>query len=166
MSKLVLNRFNRLINNAIVVLGTKEIIPAMVFSKIERMSAYVEHYYMHTPRMMILIIEPISNPQCRDYVPAWREKLLETILLKLASTTLVVGEYYTYTHCFMNRYFVAIDLLRKYALTLEEGITEDEEDPNINILIYITYFPILLMDRKWKQPFIHHILRALTFNSR
>ena len=42
ISKLVLDRFNRLIDNAIVVLGTKEIIPAMVFSKIGRMSAYVD----------------------------------------------------------------------------------------------------------------------------
>ena len=89
--------------------------------------------------MMILVIEPISNPQCRDYVPAWREKLLETILLKLASTTLVAGEYYTYIHCFMARYFVAIDLLRKLALALEEGITVDEEDPNMNIDLHYLF---------------------------
>ena len=139
MSKLVSNRFNRLIDNAIVVLGTEEIIPAIVFSKIGRMSAYVEHYYMHTPRMMILVIEPISNPQCRDYVPAWREKLLETILLKLASTTLVAGEYYSYTNCFMARYFVAIDLLRKLAFALEEGITIDEEDANMNIDLHYLF---------------------------
>ena len=95
MSQLVLNWFDRLLNNAIVVLGTKKIIPAMVFSKIGRLSAYVEHYYMHTPRMMILIVEPISNAQLREYVPAWKDELVETILLKLASTALVAGEYYT-----------------------------------------------------------------------
>ena len=138
MSQLVKNRFNRLLDSAIVVLGTKKIIPAMVFSKIGRMSAYIEHYYMHTPRMMILIVE--SNPQCRNYVPAWREKLLETILLKLASTVLVAGEYYTYINCFMARYFVAIDLLRKLALALEEGITIDEEDPDLNVDLHFLFF--------------------------
>ena len=140
MCQVVLNRFNRLLDSAIVVLGTKEIVPAMVFSKIGRMSAYIEHYYMHTPRMMILIMEPISNPQCREYVPAWREEHLETILLKLASTALVAGEYYTYIHCFMARYFEAIDLLRKLALALEEGITIDEEDPDMNIDLHYLFF--------------------------
>ena len=76
--------------------------------------------------MMILIVEPISKPQNRGYVPAWREELLESILLKLASTDLIAGDYYTYINCFMARYFVAIDLLRKLAFALEEGITIDE----------------------------------------
>ena len=82
---------------------------------------------------MILIVEPISKPWNRGYVPAWREELLEVILLKLASTALVVGEYYTYVHCFMARYFVSIDLLRKLAFALEEGYTIDEEDPDLNV---------------------------------
>ena len=56
MSKQVLQRFNRMIDNAIIVLVTEEIIPAMVFAKLGRMSVYIEHYYMNTPRMMILII--------------------------------------------------------------------------------------------------------------
>ena len=38
MSQLVLDRFNMLIDNAIVVLGTKDIIPAMVFAKLGRLS--------------------------------------------------------------------------------------------------------------------------------
>ena len=64
---------------------------------------------------------------------------MKTILLKLASTTLVAGEYYTYTHCFTARYFVAIDLLRKLALVPEEGITVDEEDPNLNIDLHYLF---------------------------
>ena len=63
MSQLVKKRFNRLIDTAIIVIGTEPIIPAMVFAKIGRYSAYIEHYYMHTSRMMILIVEPVSN--CR-----------------------------------------------------------------------------------------------------
>ena len=139
MSQLVLDRFNRLIDNAIVVLGTKEIIPAMVFAKLGRMSVYIEHYYMHTPRMMILIIQPVSIPQCRDYVPTWRQRLLDTILLRLASTTLVTGDYYTYINTFMARHFVAIDLLMKLVLVLEEGITVDKEDPNLNIDLHLLF---------------------------
>ena len=38
-----------------------------------------------------------------------------------------------YVHCFMARYFVAIDLLRKLAFALEEGYTFDEEDPDVNV---------------------------------
>ena len=49
-------------DSAIMVVGTKEIIPAMVFAKIGRYSAYIEHYYMHTPNTMTLIVEPISKP--------------------------------------------------------------------------------------------------------
>ena len=133
MSQVVKNRFNRLVDSAIVVIGTRDIVPAMVFSKIGRYSAYIEHYYMHTPRVMILIVEHISKPWNREYVPAWREELLDLILLKLASTTLVAGEYYTYVNCFMARYFVSIDLLRKLAFALEEGFTIDEHDPDLNI---------------------------------
>ena len=95
ISQLVLDRFNRLIDNSIVVLGTKDIIPSMVFAKFGRLSVYVEQYYTHTARMMILIIEPVFIPRCRDYAPAWRQKLLDTILLKLASTTLVAPDHYT-----------------------------------------------------------------------
>ena len=133
MSHLVKNCFNRLLDSAIVVFGTKKIIPALVFSQIGRMSAYIEHYYMHTPRVMILVVEPISNPQCRDYIPAWIERLLECILLRLASTALVAGEYYTYVHSFMARYFVDIDVLRKLAFVLEKGITIDEQDLNVDL---------------------------------
>ena len=42
MSQVVLNRFNRLLDSAIVVLGTRDIVPAMVSSKIGRFSAYIE----------------------------------------------------------------------------------------------------------------------------
>ena len=133
MSQLVKDRFTRLLDSAIVVVGTKEIVPAMVFKQIGRYSAYVEHYYMHTSHVMILIIEPVSKPWNRAYIPAWREELLDVILCKLASTALVAGEYYTYVHCFMARYFVAIDLLRKLAFALEEGYTFDEEDPDVNV---------------------------------
>ena len=128
MSQLVKDRFTRLLDSAIAVVGTKEIIPAMVFAKIGRYSAYIEHYYMHTPHTMVLIIEPLSKPWNRGYILAWRGELLEVILLKLASTALVVGESYTYVHCFKVRYFVSIDLLRKLAFALEEGYTIDEAD--------------------------------------
>ena len=98
--------------------------------------------YTHTPRVMILIMEPISNPQCRNYIPAWRDRLLEVILLKLASTATVAGNYYTYVHSFMGRYFVSIDLLWKLAFALEEGITYDEEDPDLNIDIKQLFYNI------------------------
>ena len=133
MSQLVKDRFTRILDSAIVVVGTKKIIPALVFAKIGRYSAYIEHYYMHTPNTMILIVEPISKPSNRGYIPAWREELLEVILLKLASTALVAGSYYTYVHYFMARYFVSINLLRKLAFALEEGYTFDEEDPDVNV---------------------------------
>ena len=121
------------------MLGTKDIIPAMVFAKLGRMSVYIEHYYMHTARMMILIIEPVFIPKCREYTPAWRQRLLDTILLKLASTTLVAGDHYTYIHIFMARHFVSIDLLRKLPLAVEEGITVDEADPNLNIDLHYLF---------------------------
>ena len=139
MSQLVKDCFTRLLDSAIVVVGTRDTVPAMVFSKIGRYSAYIEHYYMHTPQVMILIVESISKPQNRGYVPAWREELLEVILLKLASTALVAGDYYTYVHCFMARYFVSIDLLRKLAFALEEGFTIDEEDPDLNIDLHYRF---------------------------
>ena len=140
MSQLVKDRFNRLLDTAIVIVGTKKIIPAVVFQQIGRMSAYVENYYMHTPMVMVLIVEPISNPQFRDYRPAWSDSLLEVILLRLASTALVAGNYYTYVHSFMARYFVSIDLLRKLAFALEEGITFDEEDPDLNIDMHHLFY--------------------------
>ena len=133
MSQLVKKRFNRLIDSAIIVLGTEPIIPAMVFAKIGRYSAYIEQYYMHTSCMMILVVEPVSKPQNRASVPAWRSELLEVIQLQLASTVLVLGEEHTYVNCFMARYFVSSDLLRKLAFALEEGFTIDEPDPNLNI---------------------------------
>ena len=105
MSQVVKDRFNRMLDSAIVVVGTKKIVPAVVFAKIGRYSAYIEHYYMQTPRTMILIVEPISKPWHRGYVPAWREELLEVILLKLASTALVAGSYYTYVHLFYGQVF-------------------------------------------------------------
>ena len=70
---------------------------------------------MHTARMMILIVEPVFIPRCRGYTMAWRQKLLDTILLKLASTTLVASDHYIYINTFMARHFAAIDLLRKLA---------------------------------------------------
>ena len=140
MSQLVKDRFNRLIDTAIVITGTKKIVPAVVFHKLGRLSAYVEHYYLHTPRVMILIVEPISDPRHRYYILQWRNELLENILLKLASTALVAGSYYTYIHSFMARYFLDANLLRKLAFALEEGITFDEEDPDLNIeMNYLFY---------------------------
>ena len=47
MSQVVKNHFNRLVDSAIVVIGTRDIVPAMVFSKIGRYSAYIEHYYIY-----------------------------------------------------------------------------------------------------------------------
>ena len=123
MSKLVKDRFKRLLDTAIVITGTNPIVPAAVFHKIGRLSTYVENYYLHTDRVMVLIIEPISSPKDRFYIPQWRDELLESILLKLASTGLVVGEYYTYIHSFMARYFLPMDLLKKLAYALEEGVT-------------------------------------------
>ena len=56
----------------------------------------------------------------------------------------------------MARHFVAIDLLKKLVLALEDGITIDEADPNLNTdLHYI--LQILLMVKPWRLPFIHHI---------
>ena len=49
MSQVVKDHFNRMLDSAIVVVGTKKIVPAVVFAKIGRYSAYIEHYYMHTP---------------------------------------------------------------------------------------------------------------------
>ena len=73
MSQLVKDRFTRLLDSAIVVVGTRDIVPAMVFSKIGRYSAYIEQYYLHTDRLMVLIVEPITNPQDRFYIPQWRD---------------------------------------------------------------------------------------------
>ena len=140
MSQIVKDRFNRLIDTAIVITGTKRIIPAVVFHKLGRLSAYVEHYYLHTKRVMILVIEPISDPRHRYYIPQWREELLENILLKLASTALVAGNYYTYIHSFMARYFFDANLLRKLAFALEEGTTFDEEDPDLNIDMHYLFY--------------------------
>ena len=133
MSKLVKDRFKHLLYTAIVITGTNLIVPAAVFHKIGRLSTYIENYYLHTERLMVLIIEPITSPKDRFYIPQWRDELLESILLKLASTGLVVGDYYTYIHSFMARYFLPMDLLRKLAYALEEGVTYDEEDPDLNI---------------------------------
>ena len=142
MSKLVKDRFNRLIETAIVITGTNPIVPAVVFHKLGRLSAYIEQYYLHTDRLMVLIVEPITNPQDRFYIPQWRDELLESILLKLASTGLVAGNYYTYIHSFMARYFLPMDLLRKLAYALEEGITYDEEDPDLNVDMSCLFFNI------------------------
>ena len=140
MSQIVKDRFNRLIDTAIVITGTKKIVPTVVFHKLGRLSAYVEHYYLHTPRVMILIVEPISDLSHRYYITQWRNDLLENILLKLASTALVAGNYYTYIHSFMARYFFDANLLRKLAFALEEGITFDEEDPDLNVDMHYLFY--------------------------
>ena len=119
MSQLVKDRFKQLIDTAIVITGTNEIVPAVVFHKLGRLSAYVEHYYLHTERLMILVVEPITDPRHKYYIPQWRDELLENILLKLASTGLVAGDYYTYVHSFMARYFLDANLLRKLAFALQ-----------------------------------------------
>ena len=69
---------------------------------------------------------------------------MEVILLKLASTALVAGGYYTYVHCFMARYFVSINLLRKLAFALEEGYTFDEEDPDLNVDMHYLFKKLCL----------------------
>ena len=89
MSKLVKDRFKHLLDTAIVITGTNPIVPAAVFHKIGRLSTYVENYYLHTDRLMVLITEPITSPKDRFYIPQWRDELLESILLKLASTGLL-----------------------------------------------------------------------------
>ena len=140
MSQLVKDRFKQLINTAIVVTGTNKIVPAVVFHKLGRLSAYIEHYYLHTERLIVLIVEPITDPKHRFYIPQWRDELLENILLQLASTGLVAGDYYTYVHSFMARYFLDANLLRKLAFALEEGLTFDEEDPDLNIDMQYLFF--------------------------
>ena len=82
---------------------------------------------------------------------------METILLKLASTVLVLEEHHTFVNCFMARYFVAIEILKKLALALEEGNTVDEPDPNINIDLH----SLLLMDREENLLLMHLILKVL-----
>ena len=142
MSQIVKDRFKRLLDTSIVITGTKKIIPAVVFHKLGRLSAYVEHYYLHTKRVMILVVEPISDPRHRYYIPEWREELLKNILLKLASTALVAGNYYTYVHSFMARYFFDANLLRKLAFALEEGTTIDEEHPDLNVDMHSLFYNI------------------------
>ena len=159
MSKLVKDRFKRLLDTAIVITGTNPIVPAAVFHKIGRLSTYVENYYLHTDRLMVLIIEPITSPKDRFYIPQWRDELLESILLKLASTGLVVGEYYTYIHSFMARYFLPMDLLRKLAYALEEGLTYDEEDPDINVDMSKLFFNFAYgekMESLFFAPYLKH----------
>ena len=129
-----------MIDTVIVVTGTNKIVPAVVFHKLGRLSAYIKHYYLHSERLMVLIVEPITDPRNRFYIPQWRDELLESILLKLASTGLVAGDYCTYVHSFMARYFLDANLLRKLAFALEEGQTFDEEDPDLNIeMQYLIY---------------------------
>ena len=159
MSKLVTDRFKRLLDTAIVITGTNPIVPAAVFHKIGRLSTYVENYYLHTDRLMVLIIEPITSPKDRFYIPQWRDELLESILLKLASTGLVVGEYYTYIHSFMARYFLPMDLLKKLAYALEEGLTYDEEDPDINVDMSKLFFNFAYgekMESLFFAPYLKH----------
>ena len=159
MSKLVKDRFKHLLDTAIVITGTNPIVPAAVFHKIGRLSTYVENYYLHTDRLMVLIIEPITSPKDRFYIPQWRDELLKSILLKLASTGLVVGEYYTYIHSFMARYFLPMDLLRKLAYALEEGLTYDEEDPDINVDMSNLFFNFAYgekMESLFFAPYLKH----------
>ena len=159
MSKLVKDQFKRLLDTAIVITGTNLIVTAVVFHKIGRLSAYVENYYLHTDRLMVLIIEPITNPKDRFYIPQWRDELLESILLKLASTGLVVGDFYTYIHSFVARYFLPMDLLRKLAYALEEGLTYDEEDPDLNIDMSNLFFNFAYgerMESLFFAPYLKH----------
>ena len=129
-----------MLDTAIVITGTTEIVPAVVFHKLGRLSAYVEHYYLHNERLMILVVESITDPRHRYYIPQWREELLKNILLKLASTGLVAGNYYTYVHSFMARYFLDANLLRKLAFALEDDFTFDEEDPDLNIEMHYLFY--------------------------
>ena len=69
MSKLVKDRFKHLLDTAIVITGTNPIVPAAVFHKIGRLSSYIENYYLHTERLMVLIIEPITSPKDKFYIP-------------------------------------------------------------------------------------------------
>ena len=159
MSKFVKDRFKHLLDTAIIITGTNPIVPATVFHQIGKLSSYVENYYLHTDRLMVLIIEPIFNPKDRFYIPQWRNELLESMLLKLASTGLVVGDYYTYIHSFMARYFLPMDLLRKLAYALEEGITYDEEDPDLNVDMSKLFFNFAYgekMESLFYAPYLKH----------
>ena len=69
MSKFVKDRFKHLLDTAIIITGTNPIVPAAVFHKIGRLSSYVENYYLHTDRLIVLIIETITNPKDRFYIP-------------------------------------------------------------------------------------------------
>ena len=160
MSQLVKDRFKRLLDTAIFITGTNKIVPAVVFHKLGRLSAYVEHYYLHTERLMILVVEPITDPRHRYYISQWREELLENILLKLASTGLVAGNYYTYVHSFMARYFFDANLLRKLAFALEEGLTFDEEDPDLNTEMHYLFYNTAY-GQKWKAYSLLHISKVL-----
>ena len=157
MSQLVKDRFKRLIDTAIVITGTNEIVPAVVFHKLGRLSAYIEHYYLHTERLMVLIVEPITDPKHRFYIPQWRDELLENILLKLASTGLVAGDYYTYVHSFMARYFLDANLLRTLAFALEEGLTFDEEDPDLNIEMHDLFYNIAYGEKMESLFFVPYL---------
>ena len=42
----------------------------------------------------------------------------------------------------MVRYFLPMDLLRKLVYALEEGLTYDEEDPDLNIDMFCLFFNI------------------------
>ena len=159
MNKFMKDRFKHLLDTAIIITGTNPIVPAVVFHKMGRLSSYVENYYLHTERLMVLIIEPITSPKDRFYIPQWRDELLESILLKLASTGLVVGDYYTYIHSFMARYFLPTDLLRKLAYALEEGVTYDEEDPDANIDMSNLFFNFAYgerMESLFFAPYLKH----------
>ena len=55
------DRFKHLLDTVIIITGTNPIVPATVFHQIGKLSSYVENYYLHTDRLMVLIIEPIFN---------------------------------------------------------------------------------------------------------
>ena len=159
MSKFVKDRFKHLLDTAIIITGTNPIVPATVFHKMGKLSSYVENYYLHTERLMVLIIEPIFNPKDRFYIPSWRDELIQSILLKLASTGLVVGDYFTYIHSFMARYLLTTDLLRKLAYALEEGVTYDEADPDDNIDMSNLFFNFAYgerMESLFFAPYLKH----------
>ena len=59
----------------------------------------------------------------------------------------------------MARYFLPMDLLRKLAYVLEEGITYDEEDPDLNVDMSNLFFNFAYgekMESLFYAPYLKH----------
>ena len=113
-------RFLRLLDNVIEIIGTHEIIPAMLFKRLGRLSLYVEHYYIVHARKIILIIEPMFQPASRDITPLWSSTLINCILQRLTSAGLVMDDHYTFVNAFMARYRESTEFLQELAFAWED----------------------------------------------